>query len=180
MKVLKKITVKTVLDKKIARFEDKDKMGLQRPVMFVWGRADRAEPGTNTLPNGDTSEYVKFKGEFKAHENAPGKDAGEVCFSTTCIMPDVATGLLAGILNRENTTSVNFAFLIAVKKTDTTVGYEYVAIPGFDMQDEADPLDQIYQQAVKALPAPKKKSGNGGKAKAPAAAAAAPAAPAGK
>lgn len=177
MKILKKITVKTVLGRKVDRFDDKAKMGASRVVMTVWGRADRAEHGANTLPNGDTSEYIKFRGEFKAHENEPGKDAGEECFSTVCIMPDVASGLLAGILNREGMTSVNFAFSIAIQKTDTTVGYEYVAKPLFKMDEQADPLDQIYQAAVKALPAPKKKNGNGngGKAKTPATAAAAPA-----
>ena len=159
MKILKKITVKTVLGKKVDGFDTKDKLGAQKPVMVVWGRADKAEPGTNTLPNGDTSEYIKFRGEFKAHEGAPGKDAGEECFSTTLIMPDVATGLLAGILNRPESTSVNFSFLIGIQKSDTPVGYEYYAAPGFDMKDESDPLDQIYAQAVKALPKPKKNGG---------------------
>lgn len=176
MKILKKLTVKTVLGRKVDGFDIADKIGMQKPVMTVWGRADKAEPGTNTLPNGDTSEYIKFRGEFKAHESLPGKDAGEEVFATTLIMPDVATGLLAGILNRPDSTSVNFSFLIGIQKSDSPVGYEYYAAPGFDMKDESDPLDQIYAQAVKALPKPKKSNGNGkGKAKAPAAAA-----PAGK
>lgn len=164
VKLLKKITVKTVHGKKLDPFGADEAMGAERTVLTVYGRADKAEPGENTLPSGDISSYVKFRGDFIAFPGAMGE--GDKTRSGVMILPDVAGDLLASMCNREGANAVNFGFLIGIKKTDTPIGYEYFATPLIESEEDADPLAAIAQQVTAKLPAPEKK----GKGGAPAAA----------
>jgi len=174
MKLLKKITVKTVHGKKLEQFPTESPMGAERTVLTVYGRADKAEPGENTLPSGDISAYIKFRGDFIAFPGAMGE--GDKCRSGVMILPDVAGDLLGNMLMREGVTSANFGFVIGLKKTDTPIGYEYFATPLIEDEEEADPLAAIAHQVKAKLPAPEKTDAktppkSGGKSGAQAAAA---------
>lgn len=159
MKLLKKITVKTVHGKKLEGFATEAAQGAERVVLTVYGRADKAEPGENTLPSGDISAYVKFRGDFIAFPGAMGQ--GDKCRSGIMILPDVAGDLLASMLAREGVQSANFGFIIGIKKTDTPIGYEYFATPLIEEEAEADPLAAIAHQISAKLPAPEKAAPKG-------------------
>jgi hypothetical protein len=164
MKLLKKITVKTVHGKKLDPFSAEENLGAERVVLTVYGRADKAEEGENTLPSGDISKYVKFRGDFIAFPGEMGQ--GDKCRSGVMILPEVAGDLLAATLRGDDAAAVNFGFLIGIKKTETPIGYEYFATPLIEEAADADPLAAIAQQVTAKLPAPEK-----GKAKAAAGAA---------
>lgn len=156
MKIIKKITVKTVQGKKLDPFPAEDAIGSKRIVMTVYGRADTNTPGENTLPSGDISQYNRFKGDFIAYPGEMGE--GDQTRSGTMILPDVAGDLLANLLRDENVQSVNFGFQIGIAKTETPIGYEYFAVPLIEEKADADPLAAIAKQVTAALPAPDKKA----------------------
>ena len=157
MKLLKKITVKTVHGKKLEQFPEADAQGKERCVLTVYGRADKAEAGENTLPSGDISAYTKFRGDFIAFPGEMGQ--GDKCRSGVMILPEVAGDLLANTLKADDAVSVNFGFMIGIKKTDTPIGYEYFAVPLIEEAADADPLAAIAKQVTAALPAPEKVKG---------------------
>jgi len=165
MQLLKKITVKTIHGRKLEAFEKDDELGTLRPVLTVYGRADKFEEGENTLPSGDISQYVKFRGSFAAYAGELGD--GDEFRSGVLIMPEVAANLLASLLSGENVQSVNFGFTISIVKTDTPIGYEYRATPLMEDASDTDPMLAIKAQVQAALPKPaaKKGNGNGGKKK---------------
>lgn len=160
MEILKKITVKNCHGKKLTPFDADDEIGTLRPVLTVYGRADKFEEGENTLPSGDISQYIRFKGSFAAF--AGSMNDGTEYRSGVLIIPDVAAQMLAGLLAAENVQSVNFGFQLNIKKTETPIGYEYTATPLMEDASDTDPLAAIAKQVTAALPKPK---GNGGKKK---------------
>ena len=143
----------------VKAFDKDDALGAERVVLTVFGRADKAEEGENTLPSGDISTYVKFRGAFAAYAGEMGE--GDEFRSGVMIIPDVAADMLASLLAPEEVTSVNFGFLVGIKKTETPIGYEYYASPLMEDKSDTDPMEAIKQQVTAALPAPKK---DGGKA----------------
>lgn len=161
MKLLKKITVKTVHGKRLEPFAKEDDVGTERVVMTVYGRCDSGTEGQNTLPSGDISDYVKFKGSFAAFAGEMGE--GDEYRSGVCILPEVAASLLHSLIAAEDVTAVNFGFVIAIKKTETPIGYEYTATPLMEDAADTDPLAAIASQVQAKLPKPK---GNGSKKKA--------------
>lgn len=164
MKLLKKITVKTCHGRKLQAFETDDEIGTERVVLTVFGRADKAEEGENTLPSGDISSYIRFRGSFAAF--AGEMSIGDEYRSGVMIIPDVAAQLLASLLAGDDVTAVNFGFLIGIKKTETPIGYEYYASPLMEDKSDTDPMEAIKAQVTAALPAPEKEKGkNGGKKK---------------
>ena len=159
MKLLKKITVKTVHGKKLEPFGTDEKIGAERIVLTVYGRADKSEEGENQLPSGDISQYTKFRGDFVAYPGQMGE--GDQCRSRVMILPEVAGGLLASLLESEETQAVNFGFLIGIKKTETPIGYEYFATPLIEEAADADPLAAIAKQVTAAIPHMKKAPATG-------------------
>jgi hypothetical protein len=163
--------VKTVLNRKVDPFKDAEKVGTERPVMTVWGRADSVSQESFTMSNGRTSHFPKFRGEFEVHEGPPPMKAGDKTHaeSSVVILPDVAADVLAGIMRRPGSGSTNFSFLIGVKKSDIEggMGYEYTCVPLFDVKTGGNPLTAVYANALKHLPAKarRKTTGNGGKKK---------------
>lgn len=153
MEILKKITVKNCHGKKLTPFGADDEIGMLRAVLTVYGRADKFEEGENTLPSGDISQYIRFKGSFAAYAGAMGD--GTEYRSGVLIIPDVAAQMLAGLLAGENVQSVNFGFQLNIKKTETPIGYEYTATPLMEDASDTDPLAAIAKQVTAALPAPK-------------------------
>jgi hypothetical protein len=153
MKLLKKLTTKTVRGKKFEGFDKEAELGAEKTLMIVYGRADGYVHGTNTMPNGDVSEFKKFKGAFAAVNS----DTEEECRSGLLILPEVAEGLLAGMLDTEGVESVNFGFKLNVRKTESPIGYEYNAEPLLS-DDSVDPLASVRAalpaNALPALAAP--------------------------
>ena len=155
MKLLKKLTVKTVHGRKLQAFDKDTEIGAERIVLTVYGRADKFENGENTLPSGDISQYIRFRGDFAAYAGVIGN--GDEYRSGVLIMPEIAGDLLAGMLSGEGVTSVNFGFMIGIRHTETPIGYEYYAEPLMKQESETDPLAAIkgaVKDAAKALPAP--------------------------
>lgn len=163
MELLKKITVKNCHGKKLAPFDADDEIGTLRPVLTVYGRADKFEEGENTLPSGDVSSYIRFRGSFAAYAGEMGD--GTEFRSGVLIMPAVAADMLAGLLIPDDVQSVNFGFVLNIKKTETPIGYEYTAQPLMEDASDTDPLAAIAKQVQAALPKPKSKNGNGNKSK---------------
>lgn len=153
MKILKKITVKTVHGKKLDGFGEGDPIGAERVVLTAYGRADKFELGQNTLPSGDVSDYIRFRGQFAAYAGELGD--GDEFRSGVMILPEVAGNLLAGLLEPEDVASVNFGFIVGIKHTETPIGYEYFATPLMESAEDTDPLAAIKGQVQAALPKPK-------------------------
>lgn len=153
MKLLKKITAKTVLGKTptAALLGDKDHID----IMTVYGEARDRKDGVHTFGDSDkTSEYVKFRGDMRAVRISDGVEfrAGE------CILPGVAEGVLDAVLSTDGTEAVRFAFLIGLQKDDTAArGYVLTAEPLVESK-ESDPLadlvGQLSAKGAPGLPAP--------------------------
>lgn len=154
MKLLKKITVKTCHGKTMSAdwlFPQDAKEGLERCVLTVVGRADKMEHGKSTLPSGDETEYVKFRGEFVAWPGEMGEAGITQYRSSVLILPEVASGPLEVTMSDEKITAANFGFRITVIKQKTTVGFSYQAEP-LTEQDEADPLAALIKLASSRVP----------------------------
>lgn len=155
LKLVKKITVKNVLGRKpsAALLGDKDTVD----VMTVYGSASKCERGSSDMGDGNTSDWIRFKGNFAAIRISDGVEFR----SGTMFLPDVASDLLAPIVEGlpDDSEAVNFGFLVTMKKdADTTIGYQYTAEP-LTKPAEHDPLDTIRGQlttapGVPALEAP--------------------------
>jgi len=154
MKILKKITVKTVHGKKLEGFAPEKALGDTAIVLTVYGRADSNTPGENTLPSGDLSSYNRFRGDFIAYPGEMG--VGDKVRSGVMILPDVAGDLLANLMHDDDVQSVNFGFQIGIRKTGTPIGYEYFAIPLIEEKADADPLAAIHKQVTGVLAPPEK------------------------
>lgn len=154
MEVVRKITVKLVNgNKRPAHFPEEDKPGTKRHVMTIIGRVAEAKEASSLLPNGDSSPYIRFRGKFAAWNGEMGE--GIEYNSGTAILPNVAGDYLAGALIGEEIQSVDFAFRIGVKKSDSPVGYDYTCEPLIQEAEDADPLKALQAKvraAQKALP----------------------------
>lgn len=165
MKLLKKITLKTVYGKTMDAswlFGDSSKEGDERTVLTVVGRADKMERGKSTLPSGDEKDYVRFRGEFAAWAGEMG--AGDQFRSSSCILPEVAGDLLAATMDADEVTSANFGFRILVTKLAGGVGFQYSAEP-LTQENEADPLAALISQVSTRVPALEGKKAAPGAAK---------------
>ena len=154
MKLLKKITVKTCHGKTMSSdwlFSQDAKEGEERCVLTVVGRADKMEKGKSTLPSGDETEYVKFRGEFVAWPGEMGAPGITQYRSSVLILPEVASGPLEITMSDEKITAANFGFRITVIKQKTNVGFSYQAEP-LTEQDEADPLAALIKLASSRVP----------------------------
>ncbi len=142
MKLVKKLTVKSVLGRKpsAALLGDKSDVSL----MTVYGKASTVEHGEHDFGDGNTSEYDKFKGDFEAVRVSDGV----VIRSAVMILPEVAGDLLATVVNglEEGQGAVEFAFMINIRKDEgSTIGYQYEAEP-LTKTEEKDPLSNIRAQ----------------------------------
>lgn len=156
MEVVRKITVKVVNGgNRPAPFAEADPMGTKRHLITVIGRASKAEAASSQMPNGDVSEYFRFRGQFAAWKGEMGE--GEEFRSGVAILPSVAADFLAGEFASDETQSVDFAFKIGIKKSDSPVQYDYTCEPLVQQAEDSDPLKAIQAKAAaaqKALAAP--------------------------
>lgn len=143
MKLLKKITVKGVLERKptAALLGDANNFA----IMTVFGTATSCKPEKHEFGDGNFSEYNRFRGNFSAVRVSDGEEFR----SGTLIMPDVAGDALAGVMAdlEEGKASVQFAFFIGIKNSESPIGYEYTAEPLTEPQ-EHDPLLQMRRQLL--------------------------------
>lgn len=150
MKLLNKITVKTVLGKKpnAAIMGDADEF----PIMTVYGTVKLSKPGVHTFGDGKESEYVKFIGDIRAVRTSDGTEYR----SRELILPNLAEGALAPVveaLDSEAGESVRFAFDIGMRKAETATGYEFTAEPLVE-SEEHDPLAEFGKQLLENRQAP--------------------------
>lgn len=152
MKLLNKLTVAKVLGCAVAAFAEEEKLGTERLLMTVWGRADGFKNGVTVLPDGKESEWTKFNGDFRAKASDIQDEKTEEQRSAHMILPAVAGDLLRNLFSEE-VTSIQFAFIIGVSKTAKGKGYEFYAKPLVE-SDANDPLASLTANLKKALPAP--------------------------
>ncbi len=150
MKLLNKVTIKNVLGKKsnAALLGDKQELLL----MTVYGSVKDSKAGVHTFGDGKESPYIKFFGDIRAVRTSDG----ELFRSRECILPNIAEGALAPVvegLDKETGESVRFAFDIGMRKSDTTVGYEFTAEPLVE-SEEHDPLADFGKQLLESRKAP--------------------------
>lgn len=148
MELIKKITAKTVLGDRPER-PAKGTVDLYTVYGIANGLVQRES---------DFGPWTKLTGSFEAVRI---KD-GEVFNSGACFLPEPMNSMLAAQLSqtdkegKRTTRAVEFSIMVSVKRTDTAIGYEYVA-KSLVTLDQADPLAALREKTVKALPAPTKK-----------------------
>ena len=148
--VVRKITVKVVNGgNRPAPFGEDAKMGEKRHLITVMGRVGEAKDANSVLPNGDNSPYIRFKGKFLAWKGEMGQ--GIEYQSGVAILPNVAADFLAGSFAGEDVQSVDFAFRIGIKKSDSPVQYDYTCEPLVQEAEDADPLKAIKEKAKEAM-----------------------------
>ena len=128
-------------------------MGEKRHICSIVGRVNDAKDASSTLPNGDSSPYIRFKGKFAAWKGEIGQ--GEEFRAGVAILPNVAADFLAGEIAGEDVQSVDFAFRIGVTKADTPTSHEYYCEPIIQEAEDTDPIAALAkkaQAAQKALP----------------------------
>ena len=105
--------------------------------MTVFGNATSCVPEKHEFGDGNFSEYNRFRGNFSAVRVSDGKEFR----SATLILPDVAGDALGGVMSelQEGAGAVQFAFFIGIKKSESSIGYEYTAEP-LTEPEEHDPL----------------------------------------
>ena len=143
MNIVKKITVKGVMDDKIPAPEK----GKPKALCHVFGVVRSAKGSSTTF-----GPYIRFSGTFEAIN----LETGEQFHSGTLILPGIAESLLFGACGEHPEASVEFAFEIGVKASNSPVKYDFTVKSLID-QRGADPLKALRDQTVHmrpGLPAP--------------------------
>jgi hypothetical protein len=119
-------------------------------IFQVYGMAHKVRRGES-----DNGPWVGLVGRFEAVRI----EDGVLYAATQCFLPEPMSSMIAEELDggEDSPDSVQFAFEIGVKKSDSPVGYEYTTKPVIEAGG-ADPLADLRKQLPK-LPAPKKKAG---------------------
>lgn len=149
MKLLKKISTKTVCGLTVAAIREKA-TPKGTPLFRVVGVAVGTKSGET-----DKGIWLALRGQFEAHN----METGEVVASGTCFLPDAATDMIAAQLSVEGCQSVQFAFDVLVKSDETAItGYVYEAKPLLE-PSETDPISALRSQLpdLPKLEAPKTK-----------------------
>jgi hypothetical protein len=148
MKLLKKITVKSVCGK-----IDKDKLkkllelkdGESLPLMRVFGVANKA-----TDTESDLGPYVKFRGQFKG----VSMETGESYRSGSCILPATAQELLAGAFTKD-VSEVEFAFEIGIHYDETAATQYVYDVESLHEAGQADSVSALEAKLSDVLALPK-------------------------
>ena len=137
MKVIKKISTKTVFGSVNARFLPED--GSTKELYNVMGIATSVQVGESNY-----GAWECLRGRFRAVNLATGEEveAGQA------FLPSLAHELVAPqVLEAQ---AVEFALLIGARlSANSPVGYEYTAEPLL-MPSEADPISQLARRVEKA------------------------------
>jgi hypothetical protein len=149
MEVINKITVKNVCGKvDIIKLVEHHKTAPGTPLwmMEIYGIASDSKPGATVLPDGKTSNWIKFVGNFKALNIA----TGAVYRSGACILPGAIPDMLFGALGIEGNKSVEFAFRVGVKfNEDAATKYTFLCDSLMEVK-ENDPLERL-EAGIKTL-----------------------------
>lgn len=143
MKILKKVSVSTVLNLKSKGIRELCSSG-EVAIMRIMGIVNKAE-----ADEGDNGTFIRFRGEF----NAVNLVTGEDCMSTVAFLPSPIDELLHQQIvkstDENGNAAIQFAFEITVKESEkSTTGYEYDVNSLLETK-VSDPL-----QALKASLAP--------------------------
>lgn len=145
MKLVKKVSAKTVVGANIKKLLDKS--GENTPLYTVIGIATGIKTGISTY-----GDWACLTGQFRATNMI----TGELFQGSHMFLPDVAHDMAAVALSSDGVESIEIAFEIGAALTDAEdgAGYEYSVRPLIETQ-EADPLAAI-EDRVAGLKAPKK------------------------
>jgi hypothetical protein len=169
MKILNKLSVKTVVgnvptrDVEIPKMEngspvlDKDKKvvmqtvqrGIKQEIMRVYGQCDRIKLGNTSF-----GETVEFQGTFEAVNIL----TGEVNRSPRLFLPPTLTEMVRAEVVAAGDKGVQFAFDIGIDSANNAHGFQYTITP-LAAPAQNDPLAQMAATLLAnapALPAPAK------------------------
>ena len=147
MEYPRKISAKTVMADASQSIRDFAKTKTPSALFQVYGHANKVRRGES-----DNGPWIGLIGTFEAVR----VEDGLVYQSAQCFLPEPMSSMIAETLDGENSPeSVQFAFEVGVKKSDSPVGYEYVTKPIVESTG-ADPLADLRKQ-LPALPKPKAK-----------------------
>ena len=110
-----------------------------------YGIARKAKPD-----NSDFGDFVRFTGSFRGVNLADG----EIYEAGALILPGVAQDLLAGALDNEEVSDVQFAFEIGLKYDATVVTKYTYTVESLIKAAENDPLQMLEKQMLLQLAAP--------------------------
>lgn len=145
--VLRKISAKTVMAGASQKIGDFAKNKNATGIFQVYGMAHKVRRGES-----DNGPWLGLVGRFEAVRI----EDGETFAAPQCFLPEPMSSMIAEELDVEDgPDSVQFAFEIGVKKSDSPVGYEYTTKPVIEAGG-ADPLADLRKQ-LPALPKPKAK-----------------------
>lgn len=167
MALARKLSAKTITGGNVRKFMILDKANKDDPndagntdpakprvtkLFQVWGHAYQTKRGS-----GDNGPWVSLIGRFEAVNLSDGV----ISTAPQCFLPEPAASMLATQLEAHDdagkrlTESLEFAFEIGVKPTETAIGYEYVTTP-IVKPGGADPLSSLRAKipALMALPKP--------------------------
>lgn len=144
MKLLNKITVKTVL----GRTPTAALLGEEKHIdlITVYGDIRTRKEGVHTFGDGaKESSYVKFFGDIRAVRVLDGVEFR----SGTLILPHIAEGVLDAVVqgvDAEHNETVRFAFGLGIQEDATAArGYVFTAEPLME-STEVDPLEGLRVQ----------------------------------
>lgn len=147
MKYLKKLSVKKVCGR--PEFEKGSADGTEISLMQVFGQATGTKGGTS-----DYGDWECLLGSFEA----TNLENGDTFRAAQLFMPDVAHEPIAQAIKLATNGIVDFAVeIIAVKDSESSVGYSYSMKPLVDAE-ESDPLKILREKAQKQLAAPEVKA----------------------
>lgn len=144
--LLKKLTMKNIVGdtKKLAAALFKEKVGSGETVMIArfLGKATGW-----AVKSTDLGESIAIKGSFAGINLMTGEEFRAM--GGTCYLPEAAAGLIAATLEDDNAESVDFAFEIGMKESETAIrGFEYVIKPLIEPAE-----DDALARLSKSLPA---------------------------
>lgn len=140
--IIKKISIKTVCGTPEREVIGEDKDGkniigfVKRDLMQIVGICTSTRTGSTSY-----GDFVGLRGQFQA----TNLETGEEFRSAQCFLANDIIDLIMVQLSMENTTSVEFAFIISVKPSDAPIGFEYAARPLLETQKN-DPIASIMKR----------------------------------
>lgn len=141
--MLKKMSAKNVMGGRV-RLGDGDN---ERDLYTIFGLANGLKNGSS-----DFGDWIALMGQFKAIRAGDGA----VFYSAKAFLPDVAQDMIVAAVKSaqedDRNASVEFAYVIGIRESDTATGYEYTCRPLIEQR--ADALASLESRLVGKLALP--------------------------
>ncbi len=143
-KMIKKISVKHVcgiIEPEVigTKQNGKPEIGFKtQNLMKILGVCVATRTGESTY-----GTFMGLSGQFKATNLLTGEEFG----SSQCFLADDLTSLIAAQLSAEGINSVEFGFIIGIKPSDATIGYEYTS-ESILKTSKTDPIALLEQRVT--------------------------------